>query len=131
MDRDERADQDWARVLTPEQYEITRCKGTERPFSGDLWDNKRKGTYHCACCGLELFRSDTKYDSGSGWPSFWAAIDEGRIRRVRDDSHGMSRVELTCAGCDAHLGHVFPDGPPPTGERYCTNSASLRFEERG
>jgi len=113
--------------LSPLAYEVTRNKGTERAFTGAFTCNKDRGVYACACCGAELFHSDTKYDSGSGWPSFWTPLAEGRIWEHRDTTHGMVRIEVVCANCDAHLGHVFPDGPKPTGLRYCINSVSLTF----
>ena len=124
-------DEEWKRKLTPEQYEITRQSGTERAFTGQYWDCKEDGTYGCVCCNAELFGSDTKYDSGSGWPSFYEALDKSAIREVEDTSHGTRRVEVRCAACDAHLGHVFPDGPRPTGQRYCINSASLDLQKKG
>lgn len=113
--------------LTPEQYQVTQHSGTEPAFSGAYWDKKDPGIYRCVVCHQELFSSDTKYDSGSGWPSFWEALDPDRVTLLEDRSHGMVRVEARCARCDAHLGHVFPDGPRPTGERFCMNSASLDF----
>lgn len=121
-------DNEWRSNLTPEQYAITRCSATERPFSGPWLDEKREGTFVCVCCGSELFRSDTKYESGSGWPSFFDAIKPGVIATKEDTSHGMRRIEILCAKCDAHLGHVFPDGPKPTGLRYCTNGHALDFK---
>ncbi len=128
MDKINRSDAQWRAQLDPETYRITREGGTERPFTGALLECKDDGTYACACCGLELFRSETKYDSGSGWPSFWQPLAGDRVRVLRDTSHGMTREEVRCARCDAHLGHVFPDGPRPTGLRYCINSASLRLD---
>lgn len=114
--------------LTPEQYAVTQQSGTERAFTGKYWDNHEDGTYRCIVCNEELFASDTKFESGSGWPSFWEPIDESKVIRKVDNSHGMVRVEAECAKCGAHLGHVFPDGPKPTGERFCMNSASLDLE---
>ena len=124
---DTRTDEAWREALTPDQYDVLRCSATEPPFSGVYWDHHEPGVYACAGCGSELFRSDEKFDSGSGWPSFWDAIDQSRITRREDTSHGMRRVEVLCSACGGHLGHLFPDGPQPTGLRYCINSASLDF----
>lgn len=118
---------EWEHCLTPQQFRVLRQKGTEAPFSGELWDNHEPGTYRCAGCGQDLFRSDTKFDSGTGWPSFFAPAQEGRVDNEVDRSHGMVRTEVHCSACGGHLGHVFPDGPPPTQLRYCINSASLTF----
>ena len=120
-------DGQWREQLTEEQYEVARCGGTERAFTGKYWDHKAKGIYRCVCCASDLFRSESKYDSGSGWPSFWQPIAADCVSEKRDTSHGMIRIEAQCSGCGAHLGHVFPDGPQPTGLRYCMNSASLDF----
>ena len=114
--------------LTPLQFEVTQHAGTERAFSGEYWDTKDPGTYRCVVCDTPLFRSEVKFDSGSGWPSFWEAIDPSKVELIEDRSHFMVRTEVRCATCGAHLGHVFPDGPKPTGDRYCMNSASLKLE---
>jgi len=129
MEKIEKTDDEWREQLTAEQYYVMRQKGTEAPFSGALYKNHEDGTYHCAGCGALLFSSDKKFDSGCGWPSFWLAADPGAIETHEDTSHGMHRVETTCVRCGAHLGHVFLDGPRPTGLRYCINSASLTFEK--
>jgi len=130
MKKIQKTEQEWKATLTPEQYQITRQKGTEPAFTGQYYKTKDKGTYTCVCCGNELFSSETKYDSGSGWPSFWDPLAKQNVRMEQDSSHGMRRVEVMCAACEAHLGHVFPDGPNPTGTRYCINSASLKLEKK-
>ena len=128
MEKVEKTEAEWRSELTPEQYEVLRKKGTERAFTGALWDEKGEGVYRCAGCGAELFSSDTKFDSGTGWPSFYAPMDEAPVNTEDDGSFFMKRTEVHCSKCGGHLGHVFDDGPNPTGQRYCINSCSLEFD---
>jgi peptide-methionine (R)-S-oxide reductase len=127
-DKIQKTEGEWQSCLTADEYAVTRCSATERAFTGRYWDTKTPGIYHCVCCDQPLFSSATKYDSGSGWPSYWAPITPEAVTEKVDRSHGMQRTEILCSRCDAHLGHVFPDGPAPTGLRYCMNSLSLRLE---
>ncbi|AHG64498.1 peptide-methionine (R)-S-oxide reductase MsrB [Advenella mimigardefordensis] len=123
-----KSEQQWRELLSPESYQVTRQKGTERAFTGEYWDHFQPGIYTCVACGTPLFASDTKFDAGCGWPSYFEPLNPQNVREETDTSHGMVRTEVLCNVCDAHLGHVFPDGPPPTGLRYCINSLSLRFD---
>lgn len=125
----EKSESEWREQLSEQEFQVTRCSATERAFTGRYWNEKAKGTYHCVCCGNPLFRSETKYDSGTGWPSFYRPVSDDAVAEKVDASHGMTRIESVCARCDAHLGHVFPDGPQPSGLRYCMNSASLSLEK--
>jgi len=125
-----KSEEEWKKELTPEQFAVCRMKGTERPFTGEYYQTKADGMYTCSCCGAELFDSNTKYDSGSGWPSFYEPTDKEKVQEESDRSHGMTRTEVMCKSCGAHLGHVFPDGPRPTGLRYCINSVSLKLKPK-
>ena len=125
----EKSEEDWRKELDDDEFAVCRLKGTEAAFSGKLVNHKAQGTYLCRCCEQELFSSETKFDSGTGWPSFWQPLTDNCIEEIEDRSHGMQRVEVTCRRCDAHLGHLFPDGPDPTGQRYCINSVSLKMRE--